>query len=70
MKNQFKITTVQDMINCTNENNVDAFLKDLKGVLLTAHLVRSVTNENPESEGFIWIDDKKNNIEVKISNNN
>ena len=32
---EYKIITVQDMINCTNKENLDYFLKDLKGLLLS-----------------------------------
>ena len=73
---QYKISTVQDMIDCTNEKNLDAFLKDLKSVIETAHAVGDLANivgeieglskdeSAIESDGFIWIDDGKNDISI------
>lgn len=64
-----KITTVQDMIDCTDAENLDRFLNDLKDVIKTAHALTDQIEEvgkaeglPPEarkvvSDGFEWIDD-------------
>lgn len=57
--NKHEINTVQDMIDCTNESNLDNFLADLKLVIMSAHLIGK-----GESKGFTWIDDNKNNVET------
>jgi len=69
-----QINTVQDMIKCTNKNNLDNFLIDLKNVIKTAHFLQDFSNvfaENMgmpkkyakiESAGFEWIDDGEHNI--------
>lgn len=62
-----KIKTVQDIFNCTNAENIDDFLKDLKGVLLSGFLVRDLTSETEIfTEPFEWTDDKQNKIETII----
>lgn len=75
---KYEINTVQDMIDCTNEQNIDNFLKDLRGVILGAHALRKITevvnkdyglNEEdikPKTKGFIWIDDGEHNINITI----
>jgi hypothetical protein len=66
--NQYQIKTVQDMLECTNSDNIDNFLKDLKGVLLSAHLLVELSNEiEVLSEGYVWIDDNKHNISIELT---
>lgn len=72
---QYTIKTVQDMIDCTNEANLESFLTDLKGYLSTVHLLKSLselvgeTKEQKEFEtdGFTWIDDGKYDATINIS---
>ena len=64
-----KINTVQDMIDCTNPENLDAFLADLKAVITSAHFIKSLVgseSENIESDGFIWADDGENKINTEL----
>ena len=69
-----QIKTVQDMIDCTNEANLENFLTDLKGYLSTAHMLKSLaelvveTEEQKEvgTDGFTWIDDGKNDATISI----
>ena len=71
---QYQIKTVQDMIDCTNEANLENFLTDLKGYLSTANMLKSLaelvgeTEEQKEIEtdGFTWIDDGKNDATISI----
>ena len=71
---QYKIKTVQDMIDFTNQENLDNFLTDLKGYLSSAHMLKSLAELVGESEeqkqigtdGFTWIDDKKHDITTII----
>ena len=58
MKNH-TIKTVQDMIDCTDSENLDRFLQDLKVVLKTAHSLNQIADKKVKSDGFIWTDDSK-----------
>lgn len=72
------------MIECTNKDNLDNFLEDLKAVIEMAHSLKNLagavmdTEEIPrglielESNGFEWIDDGKHDIKIKFGykNNN
>ncbi len=60
---EHNITTVQDMIDCTTEENLDRFLYDLEVVIRTAH---NFKNMKAKTEGFVWVDDNKNNSEILI----
>lgn len=56
----YRIKTVQDMINCTNQKNLEDFLSDLKIFLISAHTLKSMDGmEEIKSKGFTWIDDGK-----------
>lgn len=75
---EHQVKTVQDIINCTNEDNLDNFLKDLRTVIETSHALQKfsdlVADQNDikkelnklEGEGFTWIDDGKNNAEIQL----
>lgn len=58
------------MINCTNESNLDNMLKYLKGVIMSGHLIKSISGNDfdLECDGFIWIDDNEHKIDIKITN--
>lgn len=72
----YKIKTVQDMIDCTNKDNLDDFLVDLKGLLTEAHAIRTIAEflgkglhvekQKITTEGFTWIDDGKHDIKIII----
>ncbi len=76
---KYKIKTIQDIIDCTDENNLDSFLVDLKNLIKIAHTFQSINNIVAEmkdmpkeiakikTDGIVWIDDGKNNIKVTIS---
>jgi hypothetical protein len=74
MSKQYQIKTVQDMINCTNETNLENFLTDLKGLMQQAHMLRELAklsggNDDSlklEDKGFTWIDDNENKITISI----
>lgn len=53
-----KIETLKDMAKATNPKNLDNFLADLKGVLLSIHLLEC------DVESFEWKDDGKVRIEI------
>ena len=75
MSKQYQIKTVQDMINCTNHENLDNFLMDLKALMEQAHALRELAklsggNEESiklEEKGFTWIDDNEHKISVSIN---
>ena len=65
---EHKIETFQDMVNCTTPENLDNFLKDLKGLIATQHMVRAacelggVDYKEVETVSIKWIDDGKHDI--------
>ena len=70
---QYKIKNVKEMVDCTNEANLDNFLKDLKGYLSTAHMLRELADlvgdpnaQKIGEDGFTWIDDGKNEATITI----
>lgn len=73
MSTKYKINTIQDMIDCTNESNLDNFIIDLKGFLSTAHLIRKLGKKikssvhPPKTEHIIWIDDNDHNLTIQLS---
>lgn len=71
---EHQVNTVQDMIDCTNESNLDNFLTDLKGMLAAAHLFREIGEGNGIkdgliSKGFTWIDDGAHEITIYLESN-
>ena len=69
MANEYKINTVQDMINATNSDNIESFLSDLRELLTTAHAMNNIAKAKGgklESDGFLWIDDDKKEISITI----
>jgi len=69
---EYKINTIEDIINCTNSENLDNFLKDFRGILESYHAIKNLSksiNENAEikTDGFVWIDDGKHNITVEFN---
>ncbi len=70
--NTHKIETLQDIIKCTNENNLDSFLKDFKIFLQMANSFKKIDGLQGELsrrsvDQFIWIDDGENNYEIKLT---
>lgn len=67
---EYQINTIQDIFECTNSDNIDNFLKDLKGVLLSGYLLREISKDMEEikvlSDGFTWIDDGKHKIDIEL----
>ena len=73
-----RIRTVQDMIDCTNEENLDRFIEDVKSFLTTAHAMKQTAdfigglNGLSEEERritcdyFDWQDDGKKSISIKL----
>lgn len=68
MSKTYNIETVQDMIDCTNESNIDGFIKDLKNMLVSSHVIRDTLKScgSMVSDGFTWVDDGKNNLSIDI----
>ena len=61
---KYEIKTIQDIINCTDKDNVDNFLKDLKSFLEMSYMVKTIAEltgvKSKLSTQFTWIDDGKN----------
>ena len=72
---KYQIKTVQDMINCINEANLDNFLEDLKTLIQTAHMFNNMAELVGEhksetildKQGFTWIDDNKNDVKITLN---
>ena len=70
--NTHKIETLQDIIKCTNENNLDNFLKDFRVFLQMANSFKKIDGLQGELsrrsvDQFIWIDDGEYNYEIKLT---
>ena len=71
---KYQIKTVQDIIDCTNEDNLDNFLEDLKGLVKTAHVFNTMTDlvggdtskNKLDEKGFTWIDDGKHEATITV----
>lgn len=68
---EHQINTIQDIFECTDIDNVDMFLKDLKGILLSGYLIREVSKDMEGieiiSNGFTWIDDGEHKIDIELT---
>lgn len=71
---EYKIKNLIDIINCTNEDNIDNFLTDLKAFIEVTKIVMEIaeiTGEVQELEvliedAFTWIDDGKNKFNISV----
>ena len=75
---RYQVNTVQDMIKCTNEGNLDNFLADLKALIEMAHALQGLADTvaevevlpkelaELESKGFTWIDDGKHDMKIEL----
>ena len=75
---KYQIKTVQDMIDCTNKDNLDNFLKDLKSLLVISHIFRDLVGlvgevkglseemQKIKIDGFGWWDDGKHNVNTTL----
>jgi hypothetical protein len=61
---EYKINTMQDMLNVITAENIDAFLKDFEGVIRSGLLIKELAKATPKTDGFIWVDDGKHNINI------
>jgi len=72
MSKQHEITTINDIFNVTDASNLEAFLIDLKGLLATAHTLKSMHSElgiaypNEMIKTFKWIDDGKHDSTITV----
>ena len=68
-KQHHKIWTLQDIFNSTDEENIDNFLIDLKGMMIAAYEVRGligIESCRDMINEMEWIDDGKHDIHIKI----
>lgn len=69
-KTHHKISTMQDILDATDAENIDNFLEDLKLLMLGAYLLRSQLDTESSKTIFAepteWIDDGKHNIEIVL----
>lgn len=70
---EYKIQTFSDMVNCTNPENLDGFINDLKMVLSMAHLVKGIAelkgakeDDVSVQEYFMWTDDGINEVNMDL----
>jgi hypothetical protein len=62
---QYEIKTLDDIMNVVNEENIDRFIKEFKNNILAAKEFKKAI-PTLEYQGFVWIDDNKNNVEFEI----
>lgn len=56
----FYIKTLQDIVNCTDKENIDNFLADFKEWILVCKKMQNITNINKDMlYQFKWVDDKQ-----------
>jgi len=62
---QHEIKKLDDIINVVNDKNIDRFMEEFKTNILA---VKKFKQADPslEYQGFVWIDDNKNNIKIEI----
>jgi hypothetical protein len=60
-----EIKTLQDILDCTDSENLDNFLIDFKQILKNGHFLRDL-EPKVEFPSFTWIDDGKNDIQLII----
>lgn len=69
-KRHHKISTIQDVLDATDVDNIDNFLEDLKLLMLGAYLMRGELSKQDSkfifAEPIEWIDDGKHNIQIDI----
>lgn len=62
----YKINTLQDIIDCVTNENIDRFLIDFEGLSRSAILVKEATKHPVQTGAYEWIDDGKHNIDIEI----
>ena len=69
---KYKIETLTDMVNATTPENIDNFLKDLKGLLESMHMIldiadlSGVRDEVDIVNTYTWTDDGANKINIEL----
>ena len=53
-----EIATIQDIADCVDSDNLDGFMIDLKAIIQSFILVKSI-DKNVTLESFVWTDDHK-----------
>lgn len=72
---EYKIITIQDILDCVNENNIDSFITDLRAYIEMIWAMKELFNTLATSENihaevvklkseFNWIDDGKQNYKI------
>lgn len=67
MSKEYKIKTVEDIMRCTNPDNLDNFLVDLKGIIQAVHALDNIAPVKMEGFNFIWIDDGQHRMDIEIN---
>jgi len=73
---EYKIETLQDIVNTVTVDNIDDYLADFRGFLLgymsakaISDMVYELSDKKPEPvpiNSFKWIDDGKTNVTISI----
>jgi hypothetical protein len=68
---EYRIETITDIINAVNKDNIDNFLIDFKyyisAKIQLLELEKQGILEDKNEGVFVWLDDGKNNVGVKIT---
>lgn len=77
---EYKINTMQDVLDCVTMDNIDNFMVDFRYYIESAIAIKKIGNAICEAEnlpaelsnmstiGFTWIDDGKHNISIELNN--
>lgn len=63
---EYMIRTFEDICKCTNPENLDLFLVDLKAILMHVHLIKAASDGVDCAKEFTWINDGKNNLDFAL----
>lgn len=67
---KINIQTIQDIVENIKPEDLDAFLIDLKGVVLGCQLVRLKDENATLINGFDWINDGNKSTQISIIHSN
>ena len=64
---EFKLKTLEDVVNAVNTENVENFLVDFSAWLRLTVMVDATDGvEQPNRGTLNWIDNGKNNVDIKV----
>lgn len=65
MAKEYKIETIQDVLNAVNSDNLEAFMIDFESFIASYIAMKNIVPSIICSE-FTWVDDGKHNAEITL----